>query len=168
MSPRTSVARWPRALIATLLLVSGASSCKLTEPDGKPNALFELAARRNQWAQKNIHSYAFDYDAQGFAVFPPVRIEVLDDEVYRVTNRTTGVVFTEKVGFPTIDRLFETAASVLSNDMYDAHIDYDGQFGYPTRIDAASQVPDAGFTERAGNFTRLTFDNLVSALRRGR
>jgi hypothetical protein len=156
MAVRTLVARCTRLLLGALFLVYISSSCKLTEPDGNPGAMLELARHRTQWTQQNIRTYRFDYNVENFfSQVPPARITVVNGAVYSVTNIATGEIIADKRGFPTLDGLFEAAAMALAKDTYDAHIVYDGEHGFPTRIEATSQAADAGFIMNARNFDTL-------------
>ena len=119
--------------------------------------LLELASRHNQWAALEIRDYAFDYSVAGFAVNPPVRIEVIGGKVVRVTNLSTSAVMPNPATYPTIESLFSMAADVLTSPNYDhADVDYNGPYGFPAVIDAPSQYPDGGFTAMAGHFEKLT------------
>lgn len=144
-----------RALLAALGCAVVMSGCKGTEPEPNITARIELARRHNQWAKQNMRDYAFDYEAIGMAPGPPLYIVVVNGVVSHVVNRTTGVELPVTPFYPTIETLFETAAGVLENDLFDARIEYDGARGFPTKIEAGSQAADAGFTIIAGNLSPL-------------
>lgn len=156
MSARSFAKHFTRSLLAGLLLAAPLSGCRITDPDGKPDQMLELARRRNQWQRLNIRDYQFDYQIAAFAQIPPVTIYVGDNSVFRVTSKQTGQPLPNPTSYPTIDSLFNTAARVLGNSNYDTHINYDGTYGFPTVIDAGSMMPDAGFTIMAHDFARLT------------
>ena len=143
-------------LLAAWLLVAPLAGCRLTDPDGKPDALLELTRHRNQWARANITDYQFDYQIAAFAQIPPVRIEVFNRIVTRVTNLQTNQVLPNPQSYPNVDSLFTMAARVLANDSYDARITYDPTYGYPSVINAGSMIPDVGYTATARDFVILT------------
>ena len=154
--------RLAMALGTAVVMAVSISSCRITDPDGQPDALLELARRQHQWERVNVRDYQFDYSVAAFAQIQPVRIEVGNGTIYRVTNLTTGQPVPNPSSYPTIDSLFRTAASVLANSNYDPHISYDRDYGFPTEIDAASMMPDAGFTVMARNFVVLTLWNTTN------
>ena len=157
MPSRSFATRTSRSLVLGVVLASMLGGCNTTEPDPHMRALLEFTRRHSQWTQQNLGDYVFDYEVQAFARFSPVRIEVLNGVVYRVTDRATSQVLPNPPTYPTVDTLFETAAQVLENEMYDARIEYDDHWGVPTLIDARSPLPDAGYTVIVKNFTSLRF-----------
>lgn len=145
-----------RPLLAALLVLAPLAGCRLTDPDGKPDALLELTRHWNQWQRANITDYRFDYQIAAFAQIPPVRIEVFNRVVTRVTNLQTNTALPNPQSYPNVDSLFTMAARALANDNYDAHITYDETYGFPSVIAASSRIPDTGYIATTNDFAILT------------
>jgi hypothetical protein len=141
-----------RRVLVAMLFVGTLGGCKITEQGPSPRELLELAHRHNQWVRLNIHDYEFDYDRQSFLHIPPVRVQVFDDTVYRVVNRTTGATLSNLSSFPTIEGLFTTAAQALGDENHASRVEYDEHYGFPTLIDAPSPTPAGGFSVTVTNF----------------
>lgn len=88
------------------------------------------------------------------AYSPPVHIEVRNDPVTQVTDRGSGAVYTNS-GAPTVDSLFVRAEAMIRNPGADVTVTYDGQFGFPAKIENASTIPDTGSTETVSNFLQV-------------
>jgi hypothetical protein len=153
MTSRFTATLPSRALLAALGCVVALGGCKVTQPDRELSARIEFVRHHNQWAKQNIRDYAFDYQTTGFAILPKLHVEVLNGAVSRVVIKSSGTPVQPTPTTPTIESLFETAANVLENSDYDVRIEYDEDHGFPKLIVVASEVPDAGYTITADNFT---------------
>jgi len=109
-----------------------------------------LTRNHERWRQADIHNYDFDYEVIAFAIQPPVRIEVRNDLVTRVVNRSSGAELSTD-GFPTIDSLFVWTERLTNTD-YKLRMTFDPQYHFPSRVDG--DIPNAvddEFTRLAGN-----------------
>ena len=131
-----------------LLVLGGASCTSATSPAGR---IYVLREHRAQWRAAGIHAYAFNLQTQAMLSGPPVRIEVRADTVARVVNRATGAELTVR-DWPTVDSLFVSAEDLLRGDNYHPTIRYAPRLGYPVEIDAASDIPDAGYSVIISDF----------------
>jgi hypothetical protein len=161
MMSRLSAVLSPSPLLAVLGCVVMLGGCMATEPNRELTDRIEFARHRNQWATQNIRNYSFDYQRTGYARIATIRVDVLDGGVARVVFRDTGILVTDTPDEPTIETLFETAASVIANDDYDVRIEYDPELGFPTLIVAESLRAEAGFTITAGNFELLNLEKVT-------
>lgn len=132
---------------ATIAAVGGCHSS--TSPS---DALARTLARREaQWHAAGVHDYSFDFDVDAMVNSPPVRIDVRGDTVARVVVRATGAELS-RAGWPTVDSLFGRARALIGGAQYHPIVTFDATLGYPTLINAASDVPDTGYQIRVANF----------------
>src|SRR5256714_6427365 len=126
-------------LIVAVLL----AGCRGQDETPLHTALFQLSAHRQKWAAEGVHDYSFDYDVTAMAYSPPVHIEVHNDLVTQVTDRNSGVVYSNS-GAPTVDSLFVRVEAMIRNPSADMRVTYDPQLGFPAKIENASLIPDTG------------------------
>jgi len=142
----------------TLVGVAGLAvvliGCNSIDEDLNTAERLRLALNRQKWSAQAVHNYSFDYNLSAMIFTHPLRIDVRADTVNRVTDRDTGAIYSNG-GAPTIDSLFSSIESLLSDRNNKPVIEYDGQVGYPTSIDAPSNIPDTGYSITVTNFQRL-------------
>ena len=109
-----------------------------------------LQANHTRWREAEIHNYDFDYQVFAFAPSPPVTIEVRNDLVTRVVQRSTGEELDVR-GYPTVDSLFVWTERLTDSD-YRLKLTFDPQFHFPSRVDGdIPHAADDEFTRLSGN-----------------
>lgn len=141
-------------LVSTLLVAALLAGCKGSDESPLDTALFQLSVNRQKWAAEGIHDYSFDYDFTANVFSPPLHIEVRNDLVTQVTDRGSGAVYSNS-GAPTVDTLFVRVEKAIRNPNANVRITYDGQLGFPAKIEQPSDIPDAGTTTEITNFQQL-------------
>lgn len=131
-----------RPLLVFLGAVLATTACnsvlESTVTNDRTVPLLELQSRRNQWNDKNISNYDFDYDRDcactAFAT-QPVRIEVRNDAIVRVVD-TLGnpLVLSAATPWPTMDSLFVWAHAELSDMARGVQVLFDSTNHYPIRL----------------------------------
>jgi len=127
--------------------------CNLLDEDPNAAERLQLGLNRQKWSTQAIHNYSFDYDLIAMIFTRPLHIEVRADTVNQVSDRETGAMYAN-AGAPTIDSLFGRIGALLSSRNSKLAIQYDPSIGYPTRIDAPSDIPDTGSLTTVTNFQR--------------
>jgi hypothetical protein len=138
-------------LILVSIILTG---CGGTQESSLDTALFQLSVNRGKWMAGAIHAYSFDYDVVSMLASRPLHIEVRNDLVAQVTDRTSGAVYSN-AGAPTVDSLFTLVERLVRSPSPDVTVTYDGQLGYPIKIENGSSIPDTGSTTTISNFQQL-------------
>lgn len=125
--------------------------CNAFDEDRNAGERLQLALNRQKWSTQAIHNYSFDYDLTAMIFTRPLHIEVRADTVNQVSDRETGAMYAN-AGAPTIDSLFGRIGALLSSRNSKPTIQYDPLIGYPTRINAPSDIPDTGSLTTVTNF----------------
>ena len=138
-------------IVSLILIAASLTACGGTDESPLDVALFQLSVNRQKWTAATVHSYSFDYDHTAMVFSPPVHIEVQNDLVTKVTDRTTGAVYSNS-GAPTVDSLFVRVEQTIRSPDANVTVTYDAQLGFPTKIEDMSSTPDAGSTTTVTNF----------------
>jgi len=134
--------RW---ILAAPLLTSGCLGLLLLAPDGKDRQeRFDEALDR--WNAHALTTYTYEYTRSCFCLpLPPVRVDVRDARVVRVTDLNTGAdLDTAMVRLPTIDDLFDLVRYAIDEDARMLEVTYDETWGFPARgsIDISVNIAD--------------------------
>jgi len=143
-----------KSFVSVLIAAVIVAGCGTTTESPTDAALFQLSLNRQKWATQGVHDYSFDYDLAAMIFAPPVHIDVQNDLVTKVTDRTSGAVYSNS-GAPTVDSLFARVESMIRNPSADMRVTYDAQLGFPAKIENASRIPDTGSTAKVTNFQKV-------------
>ena len=138
-------------IVSLILIAASLTGCGGTDESPFDAALFQLSVNRQKWTAGAVHSYSFDYDLAAMVFSPPVRIEVQNDLVTKVTDRNTGAVYSNS-GAPTVDSLFVRVEQTIRSPDANVRVTYDAQLGFPAKIENDSSIPDTGSTTTVTNF----------------
>ena len=138
-------------LVRVLLFGAFTAACRTSGESPRDAALLQLSVNRQKWSTAAVHNYSFDYDFTANAFSPPVHITVQSDLVTRVTDRSSGAVYSNS-GAPTVDTLFTRVDNLIRNPSTDVIVTYDGQLGFPAKIEQPSSIPDASTVTSVTNF----------------
>jgi hypothetical protein len=127
-----------------------------------PGELHRLAQAQSRWKSRNIQHYTFEMRTGCFC--PP---EVNEWGVVEVRNghivSARTLAGTPLTGFglssrKTVEQLFEAAKPPYADWVGDVDFDFDGQLGYPLRVDLTSKpnIADAGVVYEARNLKAIT------------
>jgi uncharacterized protein DUF6174 len=112
-----------------------------------------LQQHEEQWAQRDFHSYVFDYSETQLSTNYNVRIAVDDDTISSVIDLNTGQPPTTPRTWPTMDALFNEADfAVLQGGV---SLEYDDQLGYITLFSIQNNNPGGQFLVRVSNLQPL-------------
>lgn len=168
MAPNTTPARrrsprspWivPAIVLATVL--SGLTSCSITEPSTQSSALIELSRNRQRWESAAAHDYEFDFQRLCFCppeVTEQVHIVVKQDAIVSVVRIRDGQpANTTYAVWPRIDELFADVQQRLDQRAERLDVRYDPTLGYPRSIvaDIWLMAADDEYSLTAGNLRRL-------------
>jgi hypothetical protein len=126
-----------RLLPAVLVLLVSACGSSTLSPEESAIRDFDQAQKR--WAEAGVASYAFDFSRSCFCPVEstePVRIEVRNRSVVRITSRRTNLAITPSqfASWPTVDSLFVWTRRLLDNHSYKVVAQYDSKYGFPTLL----------------------------------
>ena len=139
---------WIVGVVLTAGVVAGCGT-DLQSPRDK--ALLQLSLNRQKWSAQGIHNYSFNYDFTANVFSPPLHVEVRNDLVSQVTDRSSGATYPNSTA-PTVDSLFARVDTVIRTESADITVTYDGQLGFPAKIEQPSNVPDGGSVTTVTSF----------------
>jgi hypothetical protein len=125
-----------RPAVAIVILALFSSCNDLTAPT-------TVAEAKALWQSQNLSSYSYTASHACFCVIEtvgPVKVEVAQGAVFRVTNLATGAEVSAH-GWYTIDQLFDQL--LVSQDQLRS-VEFDARLGYPTRIERCCIEVDSG------------------------
>src|SRR5215211_833194 len=125
-------------IMRLLPLVIGllASACNGSNLSPEESAIRDLERAQTRWTDAGVSSYAFDFARSCFCpveVTEPVRIEVRNRSIVRITSRRTNLVISPSpfASWPTVDSLFVWTRRLLDNHAYKVVAQYDSKYGFP-------------------------------------
>jgi len=137
-----------RSFVVGMALLGSLAACDSTTANSN-TSLTALARHQAQWDHRSFHSYSFDYQRAGIGT-ANVHVVVTADVVTSVIDATTGQPPIVAVDAPTIDSLFATARTFYDDDVT-LELEFDSQFGYPTRVFATGNNPGGGYEVQVSN-----------------
>lgn len=137
--------------VSVFLIAFALAACQAAQENLLDQVLINLANNRQKWAAAGIHNYSFDYDFTANIFSPPLHIEVRNDLVTQVTDRSSGATYSNS-GAPTVDSLFVRAEAAIRSPNADVKITYDSQRGFPVKIEDDATTPDTGSITTVSNF----------------
>jgi hypothetical protein len=152
MSPATFARRTVGALFLAFAAVL-LSACR--DATGPRN---DLANAVRVWGERGPANYDVTMRLSCFCIDEgPVTVTVRDRAVVARTVTATGQPLDPRFAdqFPSVDGLFEVIERAR-RDRYDVTAEYDRELGYPTRISASQNIPDAGFAYYVTSFRETT------------
>jgi hypothetical protein len=141
-----------RAGLVGLLTIMSLVACDTTRPVSDADRA-ALEAHEAQWAQRDFHSYEFDYSESQLSTNVNVHITVVNDTVANVTDTQTGQPPAVPRTWPTIDALFNEADFAVNEDDISVSLEYNDQYGYPTLFRITDNNPGGSFLARVTNLT---------------
>lgn len=124
-----------------IVVVLSASVAACSGPFAPDNGLATLQRERSAWKAQAVHSYSYDFHQSCFCppeITEPVRIEVRNDTVYRVTSTLTqaAMPLTRAFvgGWPTVDSLFAQVERLYQGGQYTVDIEYHVTYRFPIRL----------------------------------
>jgi len=140
--------RW---IVGVMFAAGVVVGCGTDLQSPRDTALLQLSLNRQKWSAQGIHNYSFNYDFTANVFSPPLHVEVRNDLVTQVTDRTTGATYANSTA-PTVDTLFTRVETVIRNESADVTVTYDGQLGFPAKIEQPSSIPDGGSVTTVTSF----------------
>ena len=117
--------------------------------------LAELAQQEFRWQGRDVHDYTFEFHHQFGGASEAALITVNADTVSSVWDLEADTALSLDPGYdwPTVEALFGRARAAISSADVNVTVEYDPDFGYPTRIDVSPVVatPAGGSSTRASN-----------------
>ena len=141
-----------RAVSVCLLTIVSLAACDTTRPVSDADRA-ALQAHEAQWAQRDFHSYEFDYSESQLSTNYNVHITVVHDTVSDVIDVHTGQPPAVPRTWPTIDALFNEADFAVNESGISVSLEYDDQYGYPTLFSITDNNPGGSFLARVSNLT---------------
>lgn len=140
--------RW---IVGVLLLTGVAVGCGTNAEGPREAALLQLSVNRQKWSAQGIHNYSFNYDFTANVFSPPLHVEVRNDLVTQVTDRSSGATYANSTA-PTVDSLFARVETEIRSESAAITVTYDGQLGFPAKIEQPSNIPDGGSVTTVTSF----------------
>ena len=149
MTPKTA------AVVLTTLLALIFLGC--SDSDDKPSPT-DLQTARGRWEDAGISDYQYEIRLRCMCepVAHPVTAVVEDGHSVGVTD-ATGLLLDEPEyhGFATLDMLFERLQAALYDDYVVQDMEYDSEYGFPTRFGLSGPCTDCGISGEVTNFRPL-------------